>query len=175
MSLNSESQIDGYFRLAIVLFVLVITIANSALFYFIIWDIFDPKDPYINILFFLSASAQLTYVFFPWFAKDLLRPVVKEQSSEGDHLQRGASKITLFAKSFVQVGVVMSLSSILFWAIIHEDAPSYEMAPLNVLITEDNCKKIGGKMKRVAGKLRCDTGTTEIQGKNAPSTSEPSN
>ena len=62
-------------RLAAVLLALVLSSTNSALLYLDIWRQPSLSEPFSMVLFFLSASAHLSYLFLPFFAKHLLGPV----------------------------------------------------------------------------------------------------
>ncbi len=138
--------------------VLALAVANSALIYFVIWDMLSPSEPYSVILFFISGSAHLIYLFFPWFIKNQLGPLFRtypEDRRRCDRRENGSKSefVGSFINFFICVGVALCFSSLAFFAIDLEVFDEEER--LQALISEENCRLIKGKTVVINGRLIC--------------------
>jgi len=143
-------------RVAALLLVLGLLLANSLLFYFVIWDLLSPSQPYTVILFFLSGAGQLGYFFLPWFAREILAPLFRASSEAGRRFRDGghAARADGFVITvFTHIGAALCLSAIGLWFLQTELMPAEEPAP--AYISEANCTQIGGKPVWTDGKLVC--------------------
>ena len=138
-------------RILTVILLLALTAGNSALFYFVIWDMLSPSRPFAVMLFIISGSAHLIYFFLPWFISSFLGPVFRRS----DKAQAGGSteSTCLFGKLCAQVGIVLCASVIGLWLVQQGLTP--EERPISVLITSANCLEIGGIPEVTEGKLVC--------------------
>ena len=136
---------------------LSLTIANSILFYFVIWDMLSPSKPYTVILFFISGSAHLIYFFLPWFVMECLGPIFRAGGEGNARFDRRAQgndgPAAAFLNVVTQFGVVLCLSAIGLWFLQSEFEP--KEVPRLALITKANCLEIGGEPSLVDGKLVC--------------------
>ena len=138
-------------RILTVILLLALTAGNSALFYFVIWDMLSPSRPFAVMLFIISGSAHLIYFFLPWFISSFLGPVFRRS----DKAQAGGSteSTRLFGKLCAQVGIVLCASVIGLWLVQQGLTP--EERPMSVLITSANCQEIGGIPEMTEDKLVC--------------------
>jgi len=151
---EAHKDVNGAHRVLSVLLVLALMMANSALFYFVIWDMFRPSNRFAVILFFVSGGAHLTYFFLPWFIKSQLAPVFSDTVTGGGG-SGTADAGGFFVKLCVQMGLALCVTTLLLWALQQEfpwSAPEEDFKPL---ITEANCLKIGGTPTYVDGRLAC--------------------
>ncbi len=138
-------------RILALILLLTLIIGNSALFYFVIWDMLSASKPFTVILFIISGSAHLIYFFLPWFISSFLGPVFRRSNKA----QTGGSteSTRLFGKLCAQVGIVLCASVIGLWLVQQGLTP--EERPMSVLITSANCQEIGGIPEMTEGKLVC--------------------
>lgn len=157
-------------KLSILLLMLALTIANSILFYFVIWDMLSPSKPYTVILFFISGSAHLIYFFLPWLAIACLGPIFRGGGDGNARFDRRGQDDGGPAGAFVtvvtQFGMVLCVSAIGLWFL--QSAFEPDDVPRLALITEANCLEIGGAPDLVDGLLICivkkkDIGVRRIQ------------
>ena len=154
-------------RLLVVGLLLALSAGNSALFYFVIWDMLSPLEPYSVILFFLSGSAHLVYFFLPWFIKAMLAPAFRRLTSEASRLDsRGGYQAGEASNGFVtvcaMVGMLLCITTIGLWSFQPDLWRQKE--PTMALITEANCLAIGGAPKVIDGKLICIIEKKSING-----------
>lgn len=148
-----------YSRCASLALITALSLANSALFYFVIWDMFSPSEPYTVILFFVSGSAHLVYFFLPWFAASVLAPVFRVDGTGASHYSGGARSQApqtdnFFVTICTQFGVALCITALVLWALQidwHSDPGDGHLA----LITKENCLQIGGAPQYVDGRLTC--------------------
>ena len=138
--------------------VLLLCCTNTALLYFVIWDMFSKSNPYGILMFAISGSAHLLYLFLPWFVAEQLGPFWRSAGSRvtrfdnqaigGD--EKGVSNFTYIS---VQFGVGLCLATITLWSLQSElgGKIDHNLA----LITRANCLEIGGKPEAVGDKLIC--------------------
>ena len=138
-------------RILALILLLTLIIGNSALFYFVIWDMLSPSKPFAVLLFIISGSAHVIYFFLPWFIASFLGPVVRRSNKA----QTGGSTEStyLFGKLCMQLGIVLSASAIGLWFVQVNLTP--EERPRSVLITSANCQEIGGNLEVIEGKPVC--------------------
>ncbi len=152
-----------FLRMAALLFILGLSLANSALFYFVIWDMLSPSKPYSVILFFVSGGAHLIYFFLPWFFAEMLGPVMRPSSDDARRYDASSQgEGGFFLTACTQFGVVLCVSAIGLW-FLQSDLLSGEQ-PRLALITEANCTEIGGTPKQVDDKIICVITKSDIKG-----------
>lgn len=159
-------------RMAGILLILALSLANSALFYFVIWDMLSPSKPYSVILFFVSGGAHLIYFFLPWFCYEMLGSVFRGGSSEATRFDVNSSaggSDGFFVTVCTQFGVVLCVSAIGLWLLqsdlLREEKPSV------ALITKANCLEIGGQPQMVGDQLLCVIKEKDMKGVTVPATS----
>lgn len=164
---QAVSNLNLFGRVSAVLLMLALALANSALFYFVIWDMMQPGQPYTVILFFISGCAHLIYFFLPWFAAQMLGPIFRSPSTNSSQYgSRGPADVAPASSFFVTVctlfGLALCVSVIGFWA-LQSGILSKKNAEL-ALITKANCLEIGGATQAIDGKLICLIKDTNISG-----------
>ena len=107
-------------RVCMVLAAFVLSLGNSALFYFVIWDMMTPTKPLTVVLFTISGSAHLAYFFLPWFIKDMIGPVFTLSTvNTASYGSRGpdnyADESSFFVKLAVQFGMALCLLTLALW------------------------------------------------------------
>ena len=172
MTEPADSNPNLFNRMVGILLVLALSLANSALFYFVIWDMLSPSKPYSVILFFVSGGAHLIYFFLPWFFHEMLGPIFRSGSSEVTRFDAGnsaAGSDGFFVTVCTQFGVVLCVSAIGLWLLqadfLREEKPSI------ALITKANCLEIGGRPQMVGDQLLCIVKEKDIKGVTVPTTS----
>jgi hypothetical protein len=154
-AISGPNQASGVSAL---LLVLGLAVANSLLFYFVIWDLLSNWEPFSVLLFIVSGSAQLTYVFLPWFVREMLAPAV-EFPAGSSHRYRdpntapSAPAGVCFASVATKFGVVLCAVALGLWLLQANWPKTVEERPL--YISEGNCASVGGSIKQVDGKVLC--------------------
>lgn len=157
-SREDERPLGAFNRVAGLLFVLGLCLANSILFYFVIWDMFSPSKPYTTILFVISGGANLVYVFLPWFARSMLAPIFQVHSDDVRRFDGAAASLSPrhdspFASLCTIFGAALCVTTLGLWLV---QAGFGAKKPENLaLITKANCLEIGGEPQNVDGKLIC--------------------
>ena len=160
MSEQQNNRPKDFNRVLAVGFVLALSAGNSALFYFVIWDMLSPSEPFSVILFFVSGSAHLAYFFLPWFAKEMLAPLFRPIASDSGRNQSGnnhpageASMNNGFVNVCAMFGMLLCTTAIGLWSL---QSDLWRQAEPNMaMITEANCLQIEGEPKLIDGKLIC--------------------
>jgi putative hemolysin len=152
-------------RIGTVLLVVALSLANSLLFYFVIWDMLTPSQPFTVILFFVSGGAHLIYFFLPWFTRAMLAPIFRLRGDDVGRFDGAAGGRTAqdengFVRLCTGFGAGLCVTSFVLLSLqFNFSAPeSASMA----LITKENCLQIGGKPEYVHDKLICVVPKSEI-------------
>ncbi len=166
---RADSSPNLFNRMAGILLILALSLANSGLFYFVIWDMLSPSKPYSVILFFVSGGAHLIYFFLPWFCYEMVGSIFGGGSSEATRFDGSSStggSGGFFVTICTQFGVVLCVSAIGLWLLqadfLREEKPSV------ALITKVNCLQIGGEPRMVDGQLLCVVEEKDIGGLTVP-------
>ncbi len=145
MSAQQNESPKIFNRLLVVGLLLALSAGNSALFYFVIWDMLSPSEPYSVILFFLSGSAHLGYFFLPWFIKEMLAPAFRLPASNSGRFDSRNSHQTGdasngFVTACAMFGMLLCITTIGLWSFQSDLWRQKE--PTMALITEANCLAI---------------------------------
>ncbi len=152
---------NASFRVCMALLALALSLGNSALFYFVIWDLMTPTKPLTVVLFVISGSAHLAYFFLPWFFKDMVGPIFTLSTvNTSSYGSRGpdnyADESSFFVKLTVQFGMALCLLTLAL-SLVQSGLLSGKEGQSS-LIMEANCRQIGGELRRIAGTSVCVIG-----------------
>ena len=152
---------NASFKVCLVLAAFVLSLGNSALFYFVIWDMMTPTKPLTVVLFVISGSAHLVYFFLPWFVRDMFGPIFTLSTVNTAHYgSRGpddyGDESSFFVKLTVQFGMALCLLTLALW-LAQSGLLGGKKGPSS-LITEANCRQIGGELRNIAGTSICMIG-----------------
>jgi len=158
MSTREFEGASAFSRISALLLVLGLAMSNSALFYFVIWDMLSPSQPYTAILFFVSGGAHLVYFFLPWFARSMLGPLFNQNMDDVRRFDgRAASLSPEHDNTFVTlctifgIGLCVATLGLLSLQLDFGEKQAENLA----LITKENCVQIGGQPEYDNGKLIC--------------------
>ena len=156
MTEQADSKPNLFNRMVGILLIFGLSLANSVLVYFVIWDMLSPSKPYSVILFFVSGGAHLIYFFLPWFIREMLGPIFRTGSSEVTRFDGSSStggSGDFFVTFCTQFGAALCISALGLW-LLQSDLLRDEK-PRLALITKANCVEIGGKPHMVDDQILC--------------------
>ena len=155
MSAQQNNRPNVFYRVLAVFLALAVSVANSVLFYFVIWDMFSPSQPFSVVLFIGSGGAHLAYFFLPWFIKEMLVPLRQEPAVGGSRSasRNGGGKrnsIEGLATVCTMFAVLLGVTATGLWLVQSQQEESN-----TAIITKANCEQVGGEFQLVEGKLVC--------------------
>ena len=158
---SRDRRARGVGRIVAILVLIGIAVANSLLFYFVIWPEFSPHDPFSAILFFISGGAHLIYFFIPWFVVDVIGATFGtggEDPTKYD-TQLGSDSAGYFMRICIVVGG-LSCATVVMLSLL-EDQLRPDPMPTPVTITRANCLYAGGVATMVDGRVTCSFETQQ--------------
>jgi hypothetical protein len=145
-------------QVAVLLLVFGLAVANSLLFYFVIWDQLSNWEPISVLLFFVSGGAHLIYFFLPWFARELFAPVL-DTSTRASRRLRDPNNSTPARATTSTVAVATWFGAALCATAIGLLLVQIDLFPAEEkpvpYISEANCIHVGGTLSKVDGKVTC--------------------
>ena len=111
---------DNLNRLLLVSLVLALSLANSSLLYFVLWDMLSPSKPFWVVLFTISGAAHVIYLFLPWLLGSLLGPLLRRSNAASSQFSGARTAETgdsgyFFTKLCAQVGILLCGAAIGLW------------------------------------------------------------
>ena len=155
MSERQSIQPNIFYRILAVSLALALSVTNSFLFIFVIWDMLSPSQPFSVILFVGSGGAHLAYFFLPWFVKEMLAPLLRRPVADSARLadqnsRRERKSIEGLATVCTMFAVLLGVTTTGLWLVqlLQEDANF-------AMITKANCEQVGGSFHSAEKKLVC--------------------
>jgi len=147
-------------RIALLLLLVLLAVANSAFLYFFFWDQLIEGRLIGVMIFSVSASAHLLYLFLPWFARDLLTPLAYRTSGSStryiDPNQYDAGTGVSFLPSMMMtIGGALCVVAALFWVVDEDPFGWTKEKPIEPIISEANCRRVGGEIVVIDGRTIC--------------------
>lgn len=162
-----QTSVSAAGRLTVLLLLIALAVANSLFLYFVVWDLLSQGSLISKLMFSISASAHLLYFFLPWFARDLLAPIVSQSPPPSGryayrHDDAPATEVGFLPKLMIVIGASLCVIGFGF-GLVEVDPFGWKAKPLEPLISEANCARIGGKIVEIDGKTTCDLGAGRAQ------------
>lgn len=167
---EGRNSVNAVGRVAVLLLILCLAVTNSLFLYFVFRELLGDGQLLSSLIFSISASAHLLYLFLPWFARDLLTPIFY-RSSESSRRYAGQGRVATSAPSasvgflpsmMMVIGSGLCVAALAFW-IVGTDPFGFRQEVPAPYISEANCQNVGGKIVEVDGKRRCDLGARGSQ------------
>ena len=162
MTTRAEGTPKRSRQVGVLLLVFGLAVANSLLFYFVIWDsLLSDWEPISVLLFFVSGSAHLIYFFLPWFVRELLAPAVDTTTGTNRRFRdpnsgspARATTSTVAVATWFGAALCATAIGLL---LVQVDLFPAEEKPVPY-ISEANCIHVGGKISKLDGKVTCILG-----------------